>query len=208
MEILILSCLARQPMHGYEIKVELRYRHVKWWAKCDHGHLYATLPRLEKRELIRRLVREEEVATGKRERRIYKITEMGCCYLRAGLLKAASAADPTYFELDLFLSACLRLDRDVAIAALECRGVTLQGQLDEAQAGIPKAKGLIPVNGRLIIEHRAHHIASELAFLEHVLTEIRAYEPWTSPLGTESVTTFVERTGALLEEEVEDAEEE
>ena len=49
MEVLVLSTLARRPMHGYELMLELRYKHVRWWAKCEHGHVYATLARLAKR---------------------------------------------------------------------------------------------------------------------------------------------------------------
>ena len=54
-DVLVLSTLARVPMHGYELKLELRYKHVNWWARCDHGHIYTSLTRLDKRGFIEAL---------------------------------------------------------------------------------------------------------------------------------------------------------
>src|SRR5688500_9018732 len=71
MEVLVLSTLARRPMHGYEVMLELRYKHVRWWAKCEHGHLYATITRLAKRGDIK-----ERAGRGRSEdgQRVYAVT--------------------------------------------------------------------------------------------------------------------------------------
>src|SRR3990170_981233 len=77
-ELLVLSSLARLPMHGYELKLELRYKHVRWWAKCEHGHLYAALKRLEAQKLVRGATRK----TGERTRRGFAISAAGRRWLR------------------------------------------------------------------------------------------------------------------------------
>ena len=92
MEVLVLSCLAQSPKHGYEIKQELEQKHVKWWAKCEHGHLYAALTRLEKQGLIER---EEEDPP--RRRRVHAITNAGRAHLAQALVNLGKSADTSYF---------------------------------------------------------------------------------------------------------------
>src|SRR3990170_4314782 len=72
-DILVLASLARAPMHGYDIKMELRYKHVRWWAKCEHGHLYAALGRLHRDGYIV----PADASPGKRGRVAYRITDTG-----------------------------------------------------------------------------------------------------------------------------------
>jgi DNA-binding PadR family transcriptional regulator len=71
--VLILSCLAREPMHGYRIVKELEsvtdgYFHMR------EGTLYPHLHTLERDGLIEGYW---ESTSGGRERKQYKITEHG-----------------------------------------------------------------------------------------------------------------------------------
>ena len=83
MEILLLTALARAPMHGYELKLELAYKHVEWWAKCEHGHLYAALPRLLRRGDIALVAPGRDEGRGKR---VFQVTPAGLARARAALV--------------------------------------------------------------------------------------------------------------------------
>src|SRR5262245_17058482 len=116
-EILLLSTLARLPMHGYELKTELRYRHVKWWAKLEQGHLYAALTRLEKKGDIRPM----RSTNGSRGKRVYEVTAQGKRRIERELEALALAPDETYFDVDLFLSGAFVLDQRRAVELLNER---------------------------------------------------------------------------------------
>ncbi len=71
--MLILSCLAREPMHGYRIVKELDQMSEGYFAMGE-GTLYPHLHQLEKDGLIKGYW---ETVSGGRERKCYRITERG-----------------------------------------------------------------------------------------------------------------------------------
>jgi PadR family transcriptional regulator, regulatory protein PadR len=71
--LLILSCLTREPMHGYRIVKELEAASEGYFAMRE-GTLYPHLHQLERDGLIEG---EWESVSGGRERKLYRITEKG-----------------------------------------------------------------------------------------------------------------------------------
>src|SRR5262245_54162043 len=97
MEILLLTALSRTPMHGYELKLELQYKHGRCWAKSEHGHLYAALTRLERGKYIRRVSR----AGGRSNQRVFAITATGRRRVKAAIDELGNQPDATYFDIDM-----------------------------------------------------------------------------------------------------------
>jgi DNA-binding PadR family transcriptional regulator len=195
MEVLILTALSRAPMHGYDLKLELRYKHVRWWAKAEHGHLYAALARLERG----RYVRPVPGRTSGRTRRVYAITRSGRTRLRAALDQLGAAPDATYFDVDLFLNGAHVLDRDAALDVLDRRRTALAAQLAEARALRASMSPYVPAVGRLIMDHRLAHLERELAFAVAATEALRAEAAWGSYLRDATIGDFVDRTGVPLE---------
>lgn len=75
--VLILSCLAREPMHGYRIVKELKDISEGYFAMGE-GTLYPHLHQLEQDGFIKGYW---ETALSGRERRMYRITEDGTAAL-------------------------------------------------------------------------------------------------------------------------------
>ena len=71
--VLILSVLAREPMHGYRIVKELDQLSEGYFAMRE-GTLYPHLHQMEKDGLIQGYW---ETVSGGRERKCYRITERG-----------------------------------------------------------------------------------------------------------------------------------
>jgi PadR family transcriptional regulator, regulatory protein PadR len=71
--LLILSCLAREPMHGYRI-VKTLDAMSEGYFNMREGTLYPHLHELERDGLIEG---SWENVTGNRERRVYRITSKG-----------------------------------------------------------------------------------------------------------------------------------
>ncbi|MFO0727272.1 MAG: PadR family transcriptional regulator [Myxococcota bacterium] len=200
MEILVLSSLARVPMHGYEIKLELRYRHVRWWAKFEHGHLYATLDRLEKRGFIRAVQKKEPPAPG-RERRTFRVTPAGKKRVLEMLRTVGSGPDATFFDVDLFLAGSYLLPQAEVVEILHQRRDRLKAQIEEAEALERSMGELIPLPARLIIRHRLEHLVREAAFAQATADAISVATSWGPFLGEERITDFLRRTGVDIEAE-------
>lgn len=75
--VLILSCLARESMHGYRIVKELE-KMSEGYFNMREGTLYPHLHQLEKDELIEGYW---ETTSGGRPRKCYRITDTGMAEL-------------------------------------------------------------------------------------------------------------------------------
>jgi DNA-binding PadR family transcriptional regulator len=198
LEILVLSSLARQPMHGYEIKLEFRYKHVRWWAKAEHGHIYATLTRLEKGGFI---APTGQVPADGRKRKVYAITSTGRERLNAGLLQVGRAPDATMFDIDLFISGSFLMALSTVLEVLDQREQTVSVQLADAKEIKARMSPYVPASGHLIIEHRIDHLALELDYARRAADAFRSQATWGSFLGGQSIEQFLSESGVDLEEE-------
>jgi DNA-binding PadR family transcriptional regulator len=73
-KVLILYYLSIKSTHGYEIQKFIQTNHMDKWTKIQSGSIYYALNKLEKDKLI---VLKEEIGTGSKARKIYKITDKG-----------------------------------------------------------------------------------------------------------------------------------
>jgi DNA-binding PadR family transcriptional regulator len=74
-DLVVLSMLAEQPMHGYELWAELERRQVDKWASITKAQVYYSLRKLEAGRYIMP-ARDDDDALGP-ERRVYKPREEG-----------------------------------------------------------------------------------------------------------------------------------
>jgi len=86
-DLVLLSLLVEQPMHGYQANLELERRHVQDWAGISRPQVYYSLEKLARLRLVR-AVGDPEPALGP-ERRIFSTTAKG----RAALTEALERED-------------------------------------------------------------------------------------------------------------------
>jgi DNA-binding PadR family transcriptional regulator len=82
-DLVLLSLLAEQPMHGYQANLELERRQVQDWAGISRPQVYYSLEKLERLGLIRE-AGGREPALGP-ERRVFATTQKGRDALAAAL---------------------------------------------------------------------------------------------------------------------------
>ncbi len=74
-DLVVLSLLAEQPMHGYQANVELERREIWDWAAVSRTQVYYSLEKLARMGLLREL--EAGEAGAKPERETFETTEQG-----------------------------------------------------------------------------------------------------------------------------------
>lgn len=88
-DLVLLSLLTEQPMHGYQANLELERRQVQHWAGISRPQVYYSLEKLAHLAFIRE-AGDQEPASGP-ERRVYSVSAKG----RAALASALEREDWT-----------------------------------------------------------------------------------------------------------------
>ena len=132
--IAILSLLARESMHPYEMRHVIRVREIDRVMKVTHGTLYSTVERLAGTGLIQPVETSRE---GRRpERTVYEITELGRDQLLDALRAELMRHTPDYPRLAMGLSFASLLDPREVGELLERRAVAVEAELSGFQIAL------------------------------------------------------------------------
>lgn len=109
----MLALLAKEPAHGYELRLRLLRAMGPVGEVLNPGQVYVTLSRLEKAGLVRGVAVEQSDAPDKK---VYEVTPAGRAEVTAWLLDSAwSKVAPVEFHLKLVAASVTRLADPVAI---------------------------------------------------------------------------------------------
>jgi DNA-binding PadR family transcriptional regulator len=86
-DLVLLSLLAEQPLHGYQANAELERREVRDWAAISRPQVYYSIEKLAQLGLVR--ASETESAAAGPERKVFQTTAKG----RAALADALERED-------------------------------------------------------------------------------------------------------------------
>ena len=164
--IAVLSLLAREDMHPYQMRHVIRVREIDRVMKVTHGTLYSTVERLAESGLIRPMETSRE---GRRpERTVYEITEPGRDQLLDALRAELMRVTPYYPRLATGLTFASLLDPAEVGELLERRYIEVDGQLTAFQAMLDAA-----------LKQRSHPIERiSLIEGEYLTALMRAERDW------------------------------
>jgi DNA-binding PadR family transcriptional regulator len=172
-DLVLLSLLAEQPMHGYQANLELERRHVQDWAGVSRPQVYYSLEKLARLGLIKE-AGDPQPALGP-ERRIFGTTAKG----RAALADALEREDwTTHRDRPPFLTwmaLSWQASPGTVLKQLQRREKFLEGELHreletlravekEVGHGFHEAVWMI----KLVIEQ----FRTELSWLHEVMNEL------------------------------------
>jgi DNA-binding PadR family transcriptional regulator len=165
-----------QPVHGYDVRRELVSWRADQWANASMGSIYNALKSLTRDGLLE-VVGTDQVGA-RPERTTYRLTGEGerefQSLLREAMWTVSAVIDPLLPALS-FLPA---MRREEAIAALEHRIASIEGQLRSFQYAIDDHKGVddpsspphVPEMFRLM----SARMASELDWARAVIDKLKS----------------------------------
>ncbi len=130
-ELAILSLVAEQPRHGYEIERVIEERGMREWTEVGFSSIYYLLKKLEKAGLIEGQLEEAERGPA---RKVYRPTPAGIEARHTALLEALSSPWRSYPSLLLGISNLPAISPDEAVAALQKYRDELAARLEGVRA--------------------------------------------------------------------------
>ncbi len=127
-DIVVLSLLAEQPRHGYDLDRVIEQRGYRQWTSLAFSSVYYLLKRLSERGLLE----PDEGSQGRRT--VFRVTEAGRRELRQAAGERVLAPAPPSAGVLPALNAYPRLDDPALMALLAQRAEALLGRLDELRA--------------------------------------------------------------------------
>ena len=127
-DIVLLSLLAEQPRHGYDLDRVIEQRGYRQWTSLAFSSVYYLLKRLSERGLLE----PDEGSQGRRT--VFRVTEAGRRELRQAAGERVLAPAPPSAGVLSALNAYSRLDDPALAALLAQRAEALLGRLDELRA--------------------------------------------------------------------------
>jgi DNA-binding PadR family transcriptional regulator len=156
----LLALLARAPAHGYQLRVSLQLALGPLADALNGGHVYVTLRRLEKAELVRSQVFGQ---TDRPDRKVYSLTPSGRERVAEWLRDTSwPKPAPAEFHLKLVAAAAGGLGDPVGIIDLQRR--KLLGGLGDAQrAALAQPDGSV---AGLLLDGVVLRLQADLHWLE------------------------------------------
>ena len=127
-DIVLLSLLAEQPRHGYDLDRVIEQRGYRQWTSLAFSSVYYLLKRLSERGLLE----PDEGSQGRRT--VFRVTEAGRRELRQAAGERVLAPAPPSAGVLPALNAYSRLDDPALAALLAQRAEALLSRLDELRA--------------------------------------------------------------------------
>jgi DNA-binding PadR family transcriptional regulator len=163
----LLALLAKEPAHGYELKLALEQTFGQAYPSPNIGQIYVTLKRLEQDGLVRS---EDVEQTTRPNKRVYELTATGREALRAWVEEPSDGPrvrDEFFIKLILAPRAGLA-DRIELMNSQRRHYLGIMRNLIELQAETDPGD----TTARLLIEGAVLHLQADLDWLERCQEEL------------------------------------
>lgn len=114
-ELAVLSLVAQQPRHGYEIEQVIEERGMRRWTEVGFSSIYFLLKKLEKGGFIEGRLEKTERGPA---RKVYHATKTGQEAFHAAIIEVLSVPQPSPRPLMLGLANLPSLSTEETLAAL------------------------------------------------------------------------------------------
>jgi DNA-binding PadR family transcriptional regulator len=161
-ELAILSLVAEEPRHGYQIEQVIQDRGMREWTEIGFSSIYYLLKKLEQQGLIEGELQEVERGPA---RKVYHITPAGGEALRVAVRAALSEPQPCYPPLQLGLANLPCIPIGEAIMALHQYRAALSARLDHIRSRW-KSQHPLPYFVDAMFQHSTALIEAELSWID------------------------------------------
>ena len=168
-ELAILSLVAEQSRHGYNIESIIEQRGMREWTEIGFSSIYYLLKKLERLGLVQG---SPGGKSGRGPARVvYSITPQGQKTLHGSLLEALAVPQPCYSPFQLGLSCLPMISPEDALAALRQHRESLTDRLQYVRDRWEAQKPL-PYFVDAMFDQRLAVISAQLEWLDKFISQM------------------------------------
>lgn len=171
-DLVLLSLLAEQTMHGYQANMELERRQVHDWAGVSRPQVYYSLEKLARLALITE-AGDHEPAIGP-ERRIFSTTAKGRAALAASLEREAWTNHRDRPPFLTWMALSWQASPGTVLKQLQRREKFLKAELAREQATL-----------RAVEKEVGHHFHEAVWMIKLMIEQFRVELTWLRQVATE-----------------------
>jgi DNA-binding PadR family transcriptional regulator len=168
-ELAILSLVAEEPRHGYQIEQVIAERGMREWTEVGFSSIYYLLKKLEREGLVEGELQKAERGPA---RKVHHATAAGGQVLREAVRTALSEPQRCFPPLQLGLANLPCLPTEEARAALEQYHTALAARLNYVQTQWDAQKPL-PYFVDAMFSHSISLIEAEMLWLLSLIKRVR-----------------------------------
>ncbi len=173
-ELVILSLVAEQPRHGYQIEQVIEEREMREWTELGFSSIYYLLNKLEAAGLIESAL-ERSPGRGP-ARKVYTITRAGWETCQEGILEALSEPPQPESMFLLGMSNLPAVPRAEAQAALQQYADRLAERREHLLERMQIGQGAFPFHVGAMFDFSLTMIQAELAWLDKFIQQLEAQD--------------------------------
>jgi DNA-binding PadR family transcriptional regulator len=170
-ELAILSLIAEQPRHGYEIEQVIEQRGMRDWTEIGFSSIYYILKKLEENGWVASQA-AQPVGRGP-ARKVYHLTAEGEAAWAAGVRQALSEPEPCYSPLLVGLSNLAGIPQTAAREALQGYAAALAVRRDHVRHRARSPEPL-PLHVEAMFEFSLALIEAELGWVTEFIQKMEA----------------------------------
>jgi DNA-binding PadR family transcriptional regulator len=167
-ELAILSLVAEQPRHGYDIEQLIEARGMREWTDIGFSSIYYILKKLEREGLVEAALD----ASGRGPaRKVYNITRQGVEAMHAALLEVLSVPQRASSPIMMGIANLPAVSRSEALEALRQYHGELAARLEHMQTRWEAQKPL-PYFVDALFDYSEQMIQTELAWIAGFIEQL------------------------------------
>jgi len=168
-ELVILSLICEQPMHGYQIEQAITQRNMRAWTDLSTSSIYYILQRLEEKGFIERS--QDQEPTSGVPRKVYGITSTGKEQWKESSLQALAQPTFTYTNFLMGLHNLWGIPAQEALEAVVTYRDWLTGDLQRQREELDNlGESFFPLD--VLFEYGFVLGEAELTFLADLITRL------------------------------------
>jgi hypothetical protein len=170
-ELAILSLIAEQPRHGYDIEQVIEHRGMRNWTEIGFSSIYYLLNKLEKAGLITSELRQPQ---GKGPaRKVYSVTEPGLQVQFEETIKVLSTPHQGTIPFLMGLANFPLVPQDQVLLALNTYAAQLEDRLDHMldRAAVQQP---IPPFVQAMFDYSQALVEAELNWIKNFIQAVEA----------------------------------
>ena len=165
-ELAVLSLLAEQPMHGYQIEQTIESRGMREWTEIGFSSIYYILEKLHSRGYVERHL--EPAQSKGPSRQVFSLTPAGRAVFHQAVLTALSSPSRSFSSFQLGLASLPMLGKKDILNALLNYQTLLKNKFAELAAGSTE-RNKLPWHVTALFQHDLNLLQCEMRWLEEFI---------------------------------------